>query len=100
MWSRCLPRSSVAGESEGIRASCWYIAARTMKYPRGQRWRFAVALLAVAMGVWLTLTPPPGAPTKPSAAAKATERSLDRKLPELEWVETSLDSALNAIERG
>jgi hypothetical protein len=71
-----------------------------MTYLRGQRWRFAVALLAVAMGVWLTLTPPPGAPTKPSAAATATERSLDRKLPELEWAETSLDSALNAIERG
>jgi hypothetical protein len=53
-----------------------------MKYLRGQRWRFAVALLAVAMGVWLTLTPPPGAPTKPSAASLATAGVLDRKLPE------------------
>jgi hypothetical protein len=71
-----------------------------MTYLRGQRWRFAVALLGVTMGVCLTVARPPGTLTTPSAAATATGRSLDRKLPELNWAQTSLDSALNAIELG
>jgi hypothetical protein len=38
--------------------------------------------------------------TKPSAAYVATERALGRKLSELNWAQTPLDSALNEIERG
>jgi hypothetical protein len=71
-----------------------------MTYLRGQRWRFAVALLGVAMGVYLTVTPPPGTPTGPSSAARATALALDRKLPEVQWAEASLNRALDAIEHG
>ena len=71
-----------------------------MKYLWGHRWRVVVAALAVAMGVYLTITPPPGTPVKPTAAAMATGRALDRKLPALNWDDTSLNAALNEIERG
>ena len=69
-------------------------------YVRGHRWRVGVALLGLATGIYLTLTPPPGTTPQPSAAARKTRQALDRKLAELTFTGTSLDSALNAIERG
>ena len=61
--------------------------------------RFGVAALAVAMGVYLTITPPPGTPTRPTAAYLATDQALDRKLPECRFDEIPLIDVLSFVEQ-
>jgi hypothetical protein len=62
--------------------------------------RCALAILAVSMGIVLTITPPPGTPGKPTTAYLATAQALSAKLPECNWSDTALGIALNEIERG
>jgi len=70
-----------------------------MRYLRGHRWRFAVAAVAVAMGAYLSVTPPPGAMRPRTAAQIRTDQRLDKVAPALEYDGVSVSSMLDSIER-
>ena len=71
-----------------------------MKYLRGHSWRFGVAAVAVTMGVYLTLTPPPGGEMGlPTALYRATSGKLDGHLLNLTCAGEPFDAVLEAIER-
>jgi hypothetical protein len=71
-----------------------------MKYLPSIHWRFAVAALAVAMGVYVTVTPPPGGAMGPPAAPyRATAAKLDGQLLNLTCAGERFDAVLKIIER-
>ena len=70
-----------------------------MKYLRGKRWRVILGATGLAMGVCLSLLPPPGTPSKPSAAYRATEHALTYRWMNVAGDSASLGSVLKQIER-